>query len=111
MKAAFDWALQMKSLLRRPREILLATVKAWQAFNSEDGDISYFNDLDADVATQSIKTHRRTMQNIKAKFRQLDEYQEKIVALSKSCSDYQKAVSRVELPLGLPRSRILLTIE
>jgi hypothetical protein len=97
MKVAFDWALQMMGLLRKPHNILLATVRAWRAFNSEDGDVGYFfDDLDEDATTKAIEAHvarHRSMQNIKKLFCELGEYQGNIVALSEKCSDYKKAVS------------------
>ncbi|KAH8598890.1 hypothetical protein B0O99DRAFT_29097 [Bisporella sp. PMI_857] len=89
VKVAFDWALQMMDLLRKIHDVLLPTVKAWQAFNSDDGDIKYFSE---DSVTTSVMSRHRSMQNIKATFRQFNEYQEKIVALIKKCSDYQKAL-------------------
>jgi hypothetical protein len=97
MKAAFDWALQMMGLLRKPRNVLLATVEAWRTFNSEDGDIDYFfDDLNEDATTKAIKAHApryRSIQNIKKMFCELGEYQGNMVALSEKCSDYKKAVS------------------
>ena len=97
MKVAFDWALQMMGLLRKPRNVLLATVEAWRAFNSKDGDVGYFfDDLDGEATTDAIKAHaarHRSMQNIKKMFCELGEYQGNIVALSEKCSDYKKAVS------------------
>jgi hypothetical protein len=99
MKAAFDWNLQMMGLLRKPHNVLLATVEAWRAFNSEDGDVGYFfDDSDADAEAQEIETRasrHRSMQNIKASLGELSEFQGNMVALSERCSDYKKAVSHL----------------
>jgi glutaminase len=97
VKAAFDWTLQMMGLLQKPHNVLLATVEAWQAFNSKDGDIGYFfDDLDEDATTTAIQAHvarHRSIHNIKKMFCELGEYQGNIVALNKKCSDYKQAVS------------------
>jgi hypothetical protein len=95
LKEAFDWAFQMMNLLRRLDSVLSATVKAWNSFTSADGDISYFreSDVDAPVRSKSIRARYRSLQNINAKFRRLEEYQDKIDALKTSCSDYRDVVS------------------
>ncbi|KAH9203700.1 hypothetical protein DL95DRAFT_472141 [Leptodontidium sp. 2 PMI_412] len=109
MKAAFDWALKMMSVLQRPHDVLLATVREWEAFNSQDGDIGYFYDPDADdsedegdigcftdshadALMRAIEARYRSMQNIKKCFLQLEKYHGSIVALSKKCSNYQEAL-------------------
>jgi len=89
MKAAF----QMMQLLRRIYDVLSATVKAWRTFQSPDGDIGFFSDLDVHIASRTTKRRYRSLQNLKATFRQLEEYQEKIFTLNKSCSEYQGTVS------------------
>jgi hypothetical protein len=83
LKEAFDWALQILSLLRRLDGVLSATVKSWQSFASAGGDIGYFHD------------RHRSLQNINATFRRLVEYQDKIAVLNKDCSDYKETVSRI----------------
>lgn len=93
MKAAFDWALQMMGLLRRIYDVLSATVKAWRTFQSPDGDIGYFIDLELHVASRTTKRRYRSLQNLKAMFRQLEEYQEKLFTLNNSCLEYQGTVS------------------
>jgi hypothetical protein len=93
MKEAFDWALQMTDFLRKPHDVLLATVKAWRAFSSENGDIGYFEDPDPDPDPKFIESRHHSIMLLSVIFRQLEEYQEKIVALNKRCSDYQKTVS------------------
>jgi hypothetical protein len=97
MKQAFDWTLQMMGVLTKPRNVLLATVEAWRAFDSEDGDVEYFfDDPNADAITQEIESRtarHRSMKNIKARFCELREYHIEIVALDKRCADYKKAVS------------------
>jgi hypothetical protein len=96
LKEAFDWALRILNLLCRLDGVLSATVKAWQSFTSEGGDIDYFLDqgVDAAVKSTSVKARHRSLQNIEAKFRRLKEYQDEIAVLNRNCSDYQEAVSR-----------------
>lgn len=96
LKEAFDWALHILNLLCRLDGVLSATVKVWQSFTSEGGDIDYFFDHGVDGAAKStsIKARHRSLQNIGAKFRRLEEYQDKIAVLNKNCSGYQGAVSR-----------------
>jgi hypothetical protein len=86
MKEAFDWTLQTMALLRQLDGVLLSTVKAWESFNSLDGDIGYFHDTD----TRALLS----LHAITATFRQLQEYQEKIVLLNKRCFDFSMAVSQ-----------------
>jgi len=93
MKEAFDWTLQMRDFLRKPHDVLSATVKAWRAFSSEDGDKSYFEDPDPDTDPICIVSRHRSIKLLSVIFRQLEEYQEKIVALNKRCADYQENVS------------------
>ena len=93
MKEAFDWAQQMTDFLRKPHDVLLATVKAWRAFSSEDGDIGYFEDPDPETDPKFIASRHRSIKLLSVFFRQLEEYQEKIVALNKRCSDYKETVS------------------
>ncbi len=97
LKEAFDWALQILSLLRRLDGVLSATVKSWQSFASAGGDIGYFHDpgTDTSAKSKSIKARHRSLQNINATFRRLVEYQDKIAVLNKDCSDYKETVSRI----------------
>lgn len=98
LKEAFDWALQILNLLRKIDGVLSATLKAWQSFTSASGDIGYFRDLDATVKSRSTKARDRSLQNINAKFLRLEQYQDKIAVLNKSCSDYKETVSRTTSP-------------
>jgi hypothetical protein len=101
MKEAFDWAQQMTDFLRRPHDVLLATVKAWGAFSSKDGDIGYFGDPDPETDLKFIASRYRSIKHLSVIFRQLEEYQEKIVALNKRCSDYKETVSDRGIATGL----------
>lgn len=98
LKEAFDWALQILSLLRKIDGVLSATLKAWQSFTSANGDIGYFCDLDATVKSRSTKARGRSLRNINAEFRRLEQYQDKIAVLNKNCSDYKETVSRTASP-------------
>jgi hypothetical protein len=96
LKEAFDWALQILSLLRRLDGVLSATIKSWQSFRLTGGDIGYFQDRSAEtsVKPQPIKARYRSLQSISAKFRRLVEYHDKIAVLNQNCSDYKETVSR-----------------
>jgi hypothetical protein len=89
----------MMRVLTKPRNVLLATVEAWRAFDSEDGDVQYFTDDlhaaagETSQAFEARAARRRSMKNIKAKYCELRGYLSEIVALDKSCADYKKAVS------------------
>jgi hypothetical protein len=98
---AFDWAQQMTDFLRKPHDVLLATVKAWRAFSSEGGDIGYFDNPDPEADPKSIVSRQRSIKVLSAIFRQLEEYQEKIVALNKRCSDYKESVSNRKIAASL----------
>jgi hypothetical protein len=99
IQAAFEWTLQMMRVLTKPRNVLLATVEAWRAFDSEDGDVQYFTDGlhaaagETSQAFEAPAARCRSMKNIKAKYCELRGYLSEIVALDKSCADYKKAVS------------------
>jgi len=117
LKEAFDWALQILSLLRRLDGVLSATMKVWQSFSSVGGDIGYFFEspcADSAAKSKSISARYRSLQNISARFGQLEEYQAKIAVLNKSCEDYQESVSWAAfLPLfqvDFPKVNLRLTI-
>ena len=99
IEADFEWILQMMRVLTKPRNVLLATVEAWRAFDSEDGDVQYFSDNlhaaagETGQAIKDLAARHRSMKNIKAKFCELQGYLSEIVALDKSCADHKKAVS------------------
>jgi hypothetical protein len=91
MKEAFDWTLKTMDLLRRLDGVLSDTVGAWEMFSSPDEDIGYFRDTDAAAISPNA---RRSLNAIKAIFRQLAGNRKKIDLLNKCCSDFSKAVSR-----------------
>jgi hypothetical protein len=89
----------MMRVLTKPRNVLLATIEAWRAFDSEDGDVQYFSDDlhaaagETNQAFEASAARCRSMKNIKAKYCELRGYLSEIVALDKSCADYKQAVS------------------
>lgn len=107
IEEAFDWAQQMTDFLRKPHDVLLATVKAWRAFRSEDGDIGYFEDPDPDTDPIVIASRHRSIKLLSVIFRQLEEYQEKIVALNKRCLDYRETVSDRRIAASLSTLRFV----
>jgi hypothetical protein len=112
LKEACDWALQITNLLRGLDSVLSATVKAWNSFTSADGDISYFHepDVDAPVKSRSVKARYASLQNISAKFQQLEKYQDRIDVLKNSCSDYRDAVSGTKsFKSEFPKRKVSLT--
>jgi hypothetical protein len=87
MKESFDWALKTLELLRRLYGVLCDTVKAWEWFNSPNGDVNYFSDI-------SPNSHRSlcAMEGI---FRQLEERQRRLLLLKNNCSEFSRAVSQM----------------
>src|SRR6266516_3655546 len=96
IKEAFDWTLQMIGFLRCLDGVLSSTVEAWKSFNSPGEDIGYFRDTDAAAISPNA---RRSLNAIKATFRQLQGSQKKMALLNKCCSDFSRAVSWHALPV------------
>jgi hypothetical protein len=97
MKEDVNWTLQTMDLLRRLDGVLSYTVEAWKSFDSPDGDIGYFRDTDAAAISPNA---RRSLNVIRAIFRQLQGSQKDIGRLDKRCSHFSKAVSRHTIPFA-----------
>jgi len=76
-------------LLSRLLDKLSETIKAWERFNSSNGDIGYFSD-------SSISQNRAkslSLRAIKKTFEMLEDLQEKLLLLEKSCRNSAQTVS------------------
>jgi hypothetical protein len=84
----FDWTRQTKELLSRLQHILSETLKFWERFNSQNGDIDFFSDMDSsqDRCNLSLGTINETFETLESLQRTLD-------CLIRSCEDYAIAVS------------------
>jgi Golgi nucleoside diphosphatase len=73
-------------MLRRLLELLAETIKAWDEFRSENGDIAYFSCLVSTGAQDSLSVIREI-------FTDLDELRRKLDFRLESCLDRARAVS------------------
>jgi hypothetical protein len=85
MKESFDWALKTLELLCRLDGVLGDTVKAWESFNSPEGDIDYFSDI--------TPSAHRSLCAIQGDFRVLEGRQRRLLLLKNNCSEFSRAVS------------------
>jgi hypothetical protein len=79
-------------ILRRLTDILSNTLDAWARFSSSDGDISYFEDNDGNGLPWSSS---RSLHAIKQVFWKLEGVYKAFLELSKRCSEYMNAVSKI----------------
>ena len=67
------------------------TTKLWENFNAENGDIDYFSDFDS----SEVNTLRKALLcEISEHFSRLEIVQRSLEALSASCKDSAKVVSK-----------------
>jgi len=88
VKETEEWTRQIVELLNQLQDVLSETVKAWERFNSENGDIDYFSDIDF-----SENRCRGSLSKIKETFEVLESHQRTLQKLSKSCHDSAQNVS------------------
>jgi hypothetical protein len=93
-KKAFDWTRQIKEFLSRLRDPLSATIKFWERFNSSDGDIGFFLDVNSSDKKNRVNL---ALREIKETFETLEELQRTLDTLVKSCDDYANAVSSSQI--------------
>ena len=91
VKKSFDWTHQTMELVSQLLDVLSETIKAWDIFNSSDGDIGYFSDIDS-LDTPRFRT-RLSLCAIKEIFEILEGLQRKLLFLEKSCRNSAEAVS------------------
>jgi hypothetical protein len=75
----------------RLRGTISETTKHWENFKAENGDIDYFSGFDSSEAN----THRKALLcEIGEHFKRLEIVQRSLEALSASCKDSAKVVSK-----------------
>lgn len=92
MKKTFDWTQQTRELLFRLLDKISEATKAWTRFNSLDGDIGYFS---GPSPNPSGSQHHRSLRAIKETFEMLEDLQQKLELLDKSCNNSAQAVSQL----------------
>lgn len=87
----FDWTRQAIELVNRLRKTLDETNKLWEHFNSANGDIGYFADINSsDDPENRINLSLRELNDT---FHTLETLQRTLDDLSASCKDTSNAVS------------------
>jgi hypothetical protein len=89
------WTRQTIDLLGQLQERLSETIEAWEGFNSSDGDIGYFSDIDCSPDAQQRRNCNESIAAIKETFEILRNLQRRLVLLEKTCQNLAKAVSTV----------------
>jgi hypothetical protein len=92
----------MKELLSRLINLLSESVRAWERFNSPDGGISYFSDIDSGEDVLKHRSRRR-IRAINETFQDLEDFQKKLIGMDKECQTLAQTVS----PIGLTASQNL----
>jgi len=77
-------------LLRQLLPGLSETTKAWERFASDNGDINYFNNIKS--SPDNISAHQ-LLRAIGEAFDTLEDLQQKLLDLEKSCQKSAQAVS------------------
>ena len=77
------------------QERLSETIEAWEGFNSSDGDIGYFSDIDCSPDAQQRRNCNESIAAIKETFEILKNLQRRLVLLDKTCQNLAQAVSIV----------------
>jgi hypothetical protein len=92
-KKTYDWTQKTRELLNQLLNVLSGIIKAWETFNSSDGDIVYFSESDYSKAASQRHAHR-SLRAIKETFEELEGLQQKLVLLRDSSQDLAKDVSQ-----------------
>jgi hypothetical protein len=87
VKKDFNWALKIIIILRRLDEVLSHIIDSWKSFDSPDGDIGFFQGV-------SIPA-QRSLNAIRASFRELQRDQRKLFVLKSCYTDFSRAVSHI----------------
>jgi len=80
-------------LLSQLLDVLSETIKAWERFNSSNGDIGYFSDIESSLDASQHRT-RLSPRAIGETFETLEGLQQKLLLLDKSCHNSAQAVSQ-----------------
>lgn len=98
VKKDFDWPLKIIVILRRLDEVLSHTIDSWKSFDSPDEDIGFFRGV-------SIPA-QRSLQAIRATFRELRGDQKKLILLKSCYTDFSRAVCHI--PFLFPDTRLVI---
>jgi len=88
MKIHFEWTIQAMELLEKLREPFDKTTQAWARFSSANGDHCYFSDVTDKVSLLAL-------QSLKRSFQRLEDLQQDLTALGRSCEKCHTIVSSV----------------
>jgi hypothetical protein len=83
-----QWNVQATELLRRLRLRVSQTLRVWERFDAPGGDICYFSDLLSDNRIS------RLIHSIRESFEALEEIQDTLDDISKSCKEYHSRLVR-----------------
>jgi hypothetical protein len=92
VKKTYDWNMKTIDLLSDVTAVLSKSIKDGKKFNAGDGDVAYFSDLQSFPKTSRAPV-QRSLCAIKRTFEELENLQEGLLVLEKSCSNHAGAVS------------------
>ncbi|KAH4416864.1 hypothetical protein HBH92_059580 [Parastagonospora nodorum] len=86
-----SWIRSMLQVLRQLLRTIRETIKAWETFKSDNGDIGYFSDL---VSTPGVSATRilRTLHQIHAAFDDLKDFHEKMLDIQEEYEKLERAL-------------------
>jgi hypothetical protein len=93
-KKAFEWAQQSIDLLCKLQSVLSETIEHWDRFNSCDGDIGYFSDIDCSPDARKRRNCVGSLAAIKGTFEVLKNIQRKLVVLEKLCQNSAQSATQ-----------------
>ncbi|KAH8695758.1 hypothetical protein GQ44DRAFT_136561 [Phaeosphaeriaceae sp. PMI808] len=96
-RSAIDWTVQTMDLLCLLRGIFSKTLKAWERFDSSDGDINYFSDVE-----EIARIH---LEGIRENFEELMDLDQDLSHLQESCRESKHIL---ELRTSLEGNRLNL---
>lgn len=96
LKKSFDWTQQTIQLLNKLLSALSKTNEAWKRFDSRNGDISYFEDIDSSKDFANSRAWL-LLRAIKETFGNLEDLEQKLRLSKGSCNNLAQAV-RFEPP-------------
>ncbi|KAH3986030.1 hypothetical protein HBI24_037400 [Parastagonospora nodorum] len=85
------WTRRMLQVLRQLLRTIRETIKVWETFKSDNGDIGYFSDL---VSTPGVSATRilRTLHQIHAAFDELKDFHEKMLDIQEEYEKLERAL-------------------
>ena len=97
----FDWTQQTMELLSQLLDVISKPIKAWQSFNSSNGDIGYFSRIESLSDISQCRT-RLSLRAINETFQNLKSLQQTLLLLEKSCRQSAEAVRLCHFILFTP---------